>query len=556
VKQVLSDPLYYLKNFQFVLNWISERYGDLLCVDEHRFIGEFADLPPSSQALFVRMVMRKGEFFRVNKLSYAEIGDTRTALTPLIDLGWIELDPILELDQLFDLLQKSDIVEAFALTGAAKQLRKTEQRDHLRTICDEAKPYTVWHPRSDDAVVHVRHQSLCDRLRLIFFGNCRQTWSEFVLADLGIYVYESVPLSPESRGFQVRSDVDDYLALQRCRDQFENGEAIDQVLNDLAKMDIKNKWIGRRRDKLLYQLGEQAEKQKDWQQALAIYAMSSYPGARVRSIRVLEKMGHTTQALERLEEAQSAPESEAELQHIQRIAPRLYRKLGKYHSGGMVAKKVELIKLRLPHPYASHQTLPDTSFYVEGVVREHLMQEDAPVYYVENTLMNALFGLLCWPAIFKPTPGAFFHPFHHGPTDLTSADFYQRRREDFDACLARLETDEYLDVIRQTYSAKQGIQSPFVAWGALDEELLNLALTCIPATHLRLWCQRILADIRANKNGFPDLIQFWPQDKRYQMIEVKGPGDRLQDNQKRLIDFCSTHQLPIVVCYLEWLEVA
>lgn len=27
---------------------------------------------------------------------------------------------------------------------------------------------------------------LCDRLRLILFGNLAQDWSEFVLADLGI----------------------------------------------------------------------------------------------------------------------------------------------------------------------------------------------------------------------------------------------------------------------------------------------------------------------------------------------------------------------------------
>ena len=54
----------------------------------------------------------------------------------------------------------------------------------------------------------------------------------------------------------------------------------------------------------------------------------------------------------------------------------------------------------------------------------------------------------------------------------------------------------------------------------------QLALACIPAPHLKLWCERILADIQANRSGFPDLIQFWPDERRYHMIEVKGPGDR------------------------------
>jgi hypothetical protein len=40
------------------------------------------------------------------------------------------------------------------------------------------------------------------------------------------------------------------------------------------------------------------------------------------------------------------------------------------------------------------------------------------------------------------------------------------------------------------------------------------------------------------------------------MVEVKGPGDRLQDNQLRWIEYCATHQMPIAVCYLQWAESA
>ena len=64
--------------------------------------------------------------------------------------------------------------------------------------------------------------------------------------------------------------------------------------------------------------------------------------------------------------------------------------------------------------------------------------------------------------------------------------------------------------------------------------------------------QRILADVPGNRGGLPDLIQFCPAERRYRMIEVKGPGDRLQDNQKRWIDFAGRHDLPITVCYVQW----
>jgi hypothetical protein len=45
-------------------------------------------------------------------------------------------------------------------------------------------------------------------------------------------------------------------------------------------------------------------------------------------------------------------------------------------------------------------------------------------------------------------------------------------------------------------------------------------------------------DIDENRAGSADLVQFWPQQRRYRMIEVKGPGDCLQNNQRRLLEYC------------------
>ncbi|MNN52026.1 VRR-NUC domain protein [compost metagenome] len=189
---------------------------------------------------------------------------------------------------------------------------------------------------------------------------------------------------------------------------------------------------------------------------------------------------------------------------------------------------------------------------VELCVRNHLNQAQAPVHYVENTLINSLFGLLCWEAIFAPLPGAFFHPFHAGPADLLSADFAQRRAELFAASFALIDSGEYADKIRGTWRAKFGIVSPFVYWDLLTEELLEQALACLPVAHLKVWFERLLLDLKANRAGMPDLIQFWPAERRYRMIEVKGPGDRLQDNQKRWLAFAAEHGIPVEVCYVSW----
>ena len=547
--RVLDNPLYYLENFQGVLNWISERYADLLSVEETRFIAQFAQLPQASRALFVRLVMRKGCLFRASKLNYAEIGDTRSAALPLLATGWVVADPAIDIATLFELLLKPELQQVFLFAGPLKAARKTEQLDALREQHPGEQPFSAWYPASNDVLYSICNQPLCDRLRLIYFGNYHQDWSEFVLSDLGVYQYEKVEFSLASRGFRTRQDIAHYEVLHQCRERF-NDEAApaapDEVLRELAALApvSDNAWLASRRDKLQFQIAQQLEKSQDWPAAYRAYADCRYPGARGRAIRVLEKDEQPGAAYERLAIALQAPESEAERQLLLRMAPRLRRKLGHAKQAATPVAPVERLDLLLP--------FPQESCHVEGVVLQHLTQQDAPVYYVENTLINSLFGLLCWHAIFKAIPGAFFHPFHRGPADLHSADFHARRLDDFAACLAQLDNGDYRASMRATHAAKAGIVSPFVSWQVLDGELLELALACIPARHLKKAFERILLDIKSNRTGFPDLIQFWPAEQRYRMIEVKGPGDRLQDNQQRWIAYCAQHAMPVTVCYLQW----
>lgn len=544
--RVLENEFYYLDNFQRVLDWIGERYRDLLDDGEQAFLAAFPALPRNARALFVRMVMRKGELFRASKLRYAEIGCPVDAAGHLLGTGWIEADPTLSLDELFDLLSKPEIADAFGAQLSRKTARKEEQLESLRLVFPEARRFSGWHPACPDVAWRILVKPLCDRLRLVFFGNLHQGWTDFVLSDLGLFRYETVDISPASRGFRQRADVDHYLQLHACRERFAAGEDVDDVVRDLPLHAFDNDWLEGRREKLVFHIGQHYEKLKNWDGAYAAYARCRFPGARARAIRVLEKHERFDQAHALLTLAQAAPENEAERQHLARIAPRLARRLGHPRLAARGKTAVDRIDLCLAPPNGER--------WVEGAVRGHLDCMEAPVFYVENALANTLFGLLCWRAVFTPIPGAFFHPFHRGPADLHSADFHQRRQAEFAACLAQLDDGSYRDTIRRTYQDKAGLQSPFVHWDGIGLDVIELALACIPPAHLRKWCERILADVKENRTGFPDLIQFWPSEGRYLMIEVKGPGDRLQDNQLRWIDYCAAHGMPVSVCYLQWLE--
>nr|WP_314363753.1 VRR-NUC domain-containing protein [uncultured Achromobacter sp.] len=587
---------YYLHNFLCALAWVGERYADLLDADERRFLADFHALPQASQALMARMLMRRGPWFRASRLVYEEIGNAVDAAGPLAALGWLDAAAPMTLDELFDLHTKPELCRLFfgASSGSKSgsksgsnpgsnpgtnpgtnpesnpgsnsesncgpstgphhfaSLRPTARKADLlialRAVHAAPRPYSEWNPVAQEPVWRVMVGDLCERLRLMFFGNLHQDWSEFVLADLGVFQYETVPFDASSRAFQTRADVDAYLALHACRTALEEGANMPDLLARVHGCVSQNPWLEKRRAKVLLRIGQACERARDWPTAQAAYEQCAYPGARHRRIRVHERMARYDQALTLALQARDAPESEEESQRVARMLPRLYRAVGQGRPARPPVHAVPRTDLTLQRP--------PTPASVEFITRDHLHQDDAPVHYVENALLNSLFGLLCWPAVFAPLPGAFFHPFQRGPADLDAPDFYQRRQDLFADCLAQLDTPEYRDVILQRYADKAGVQSPFVFWGALSETLLTLALDCLPPAHLKLVFTRLLRDVKTNRSGLPDLIRFWPAQRRYELIEVKGPGDKLQDNQIRWLQYCVSHGMPVRVCHVSWQEGA
>lgn len=542
----VDDPFYYLHNFRQVVLWVEQRYQDLLDDQELAFIRAFSQLQAPAQALMVRMVMRKGELFRSDRLDYAEIGDTALALQPLLALGWVREPEQLDLEQLFALLRKEELARCFARQLNRPRAAKHELLAQLQPLALAARSLVEWFPDSDVRILQWCLQPLCDRIRLLFFGNLYQDWSDFVLADLGLLRYEQVPFSPDSRALQQRDDVDLAMALHHCAERLEQGGDPLPILATLQGLHRSNPWLARRHARLQFAVGQQCERLGEWDLATAVYAQCNHPQARIRQVRVLERSEQWHQAHARALQLAAAPANALEEQALQRMLPRLARKLGGPPQRRQRTTPLELIELELPRG--------DAALGVEEAVRQHLMQEGGQAHYVENTLFNSLFGLLCWEAIFAPVPGAFFNPFQAAPQDLHDSDFQQRRSALFERCLGRLDEGSHRQAILDCYVAKQGLQSPFVSWSMLSEELLEQALACLPAAALKQCFLRLLQDIRSNRAGMPDLIQFWPEQGRYRMVEVKGPGDRLQDNQLRWLAFCRQHGLPVAVCHVRWSE--
>jgi len=172
--------------------------------------------------------------------------------------------------------------------------------------------------------------------------------------------------------------------------------------------------------------------------------------------------------------------------------------------------------------------------------------------YVENGLLSGLFGLYFWDTIFAPVKGVFFNAFQRGPADLFTPEFKCVRHAMIQSHLLKISCDTFLaDTILQAFDMKYGIANHFVNWRWLDRELIETSLSRIPTLDLRLIFERLLLDLQNNRSGFPDLIVF-PADDEYCLIEIKGPGDKLQNNQKRWFRFFKDSGIPAKILNIIW----
>ncbi|EED77405.1 predicted protein, partial [Postia placenta Mad-698-R] len=77
---------------------------------------------------------------------------------------------------------------------------------------------------------------------------------------------------------------------------------------------------------------------------------------------------------------------------------------------------------------------------------------------------------------------------------------------------------------------------------------------CLGGPALEVICRLLCEDYAGRVGGVPDLIIWNAEAKECKFIEVKGPGDKLQENQKASffvwIDVLLQAGIPVEVCHV------
>lgn len=164
-----------------------------------------------------------------------------------------------------------------------------------------------------------------------------------------------------------------------------------------------------------------------------------------------------------------------------------------------------------------------------------------------------LFGLLFWDVIFESIPGAFETPYQTAPLDIAEDSFYYARKDLMEKRLAAIEAGKGADLVRAVDAKHRasGTWCVGVRWDLFSsEDLVDIVTVnllqipddyisslmgvkqCIGEKALSVICRVLCENYTFGTSGGPDLF-LWNTEKRTcKFVEVKGPGDTLQENQR------------------------
>lgn len=164
-----------------------------------------------------------------------------------------------------------------------------------------------------------------------------------------------------------------------------------------------------------------------------------------------------------------------------------------------------------------------------------------------------MFGLIFWDEIFRPVPGAFGHPFQTGPADLFTDGFRAAREPGFSVRLAAVAADDrWKAEVLTRFATRHGTAHAMIWWDGLPAESFAAAVHRLDRAHVAAICDRLSRNPGGFGNGLPDLLVFGGSPHGYELVEVKGPGDRVQDNQRGWLTWLTRQGIPCRVLQVEY----
>lgn len=514
------ESRYYLDHFESLLVHVETLYPTLLNSAERAFIDRFRGLSESARCLYVRLINRRPDFFRVARLDYPEIADPVAARAELEQAGLIEplnARHVPELAAVLALFTLSELRRlAPPLPVGSSKAERIERliAEHGATLLE-----TI-----DEPVVQRLGMDRVRVLKLLFFGSLRQDMDQFVIRDLGHARFETVDADRLTPYFRAREQVEARLAIHVAGERFDELRDADATrIADWYRdwhtgLGAPDPLVELSLDRLTLKIARHVERAGALQAALALYALTERPPARERRVRLLARLERTDEAVALCERISVEPHHAAEAGFARDW---LARRTGERRRA-VTRMLAEADEITLDARWR---------VCVEQGVLAWYRSRGWQGAFAENLPWRGLFGLLFWDLLFDPAVGAIHHPLQRAPSDLFRPEFHSRRREAIEGRLRLLDDPVALhSLLVATIERKQGISNPLVVWNESLPVLIERCCTLLRPEQLRAVLEHMARDLPTNGSGFPDLLVWNETD--YCFVEVKSPTDQLAEQQR------------------------
>ena len=534
-----NDPIilpekYYLDYFNYLLEFVERQYEHILDQQEYLFYQSFRDLSEQAQCLYLRFSNRRGDFFRMSKIAYAEIPDVQSAKEELTYQGFIQINESNDLSQ-FRLFTKSELTSIFEF------LHPRQKKAEILAELNELDVATL---HEQEEIAQVLKNEEVDFIKLLFFGDRAGQMTDFVIRDVGNVKIEKLDESNFSPWFQSREEALSVMHISQLKRMIYEIQEADLPLEDYLEEMPWKVWLSYPRsaksaEKLLLKIAYYFEQVKLPETALHYYSLTDKHPSRERKVRLLDRMERKQEAIEiarnMLDTPSNATEKTFATDFLNRKGIRIDRSMTQ--------------RLR----NAPSISIPTPDVRVEDAVIRYYEDLGWNGIHAENYLWRGLFGLTFWSVIFDTDYGSFHHPLQRQPSDLDDAVFFKSRQSLLNDQLKKLRTrKQFQNYLIKIHDEKHGIANRFVTWHESLLPSLEIMISRLPLKGLKEVLIEMSKNMKENSAGFPDLF-IW-KDSSYHFYEVKSPNDHLSAQQLFWLDYLASVKIKAEVLRVNYVD--
>ncbi|KAJ6809425.1 fanconi-associated nuclease 1-like protein isoform X1 [Iris pallida] len=602
----------YQHNFHLMIDDVMKNYAHLFTSSERSLLGSFDSLGTDGQRLFIRLYMRKGPWFRMSDISYPEISDLQKAIGELQSAdGYIfsfsSSDDVLkhnlkEVLEVLNVLEMREIANMEIPKKGIKCARRQELIDSLFAAFEDGTcphlPKVVLKRAGTCIKISSTADALLWRVQRLFFLNGEQDLSSFLLVDLGLIKFPDYNCIVRHPVFRCRNDLLEYeeaVEVAQMTDEFLDENNIEMVMRCINisesrmlsnyQQEVKSSAFDSPPtffyrfsaasvySKVLFLGVSFFERERRYDDAIRLLRglLTRIPCDSMRgnwTLRLsvdLEHIGRVNESLSVAEEGVLDPWVRAgSKMALQRRVLRLGKPPRRWKTpsyANSVTRKIKEVSVR-GRPLTS-ETGSKNLFYgfdgelcgVEQLALQYYAEEGGGWHGVhsESGIWMTIFGILMWDVIFADIPDVFRSRFQVAPLDLCTDDFYAARKTLIESHLQKIQEGMAEEMLITSWDLHAGTACQGVDWERRTLSDLRAAVSCIGGSCLASLCRHLALDYKSWSSGMPDLLlwRFRGGDAdggEAKLVEVKGPKDRLSEQQRAWILILMDCGFDIEVC--------